>query len=327
MGVSNFYLYVLIFALTFIATAIFEGRLIPTLSKKAKQPIYEDGPSWHMKKQGTPTMGGVGFVIPITLSLVLSSLFLLSSGDAYFANSLIIAIIFAFFNSLIGFVDDLTKLRHHKNAGLTPIQKLLLQSVLAIAFLAARRILLFDSTVIYFSFGSIDLGFLYYPLSFIAILGTINCANLTDGIDGLATGVAFSIGVSLFYFSAFGSEDVAFLCAALIGGSVGFLIFNVHPAKIFMGDTGSLFFGAITSACAFSMRNPLIIAFVGIVYLIEGASVILQVSYFKLTKKRLFKMAPLHHHFEKCGFSENKIVIGAMFITMLVSLSAFMLFV
>ena len=327
MGEGNFYLYILIFALTFTATVVFEGRLIPALAKRAKQPIYEEGPSWHMKKQGTPTMGGIGFVIPITLALIASSAYLLGSEDAYFANSLMITAIFAILNSLIVMIDDLTKLRHRKNAGLTPLQKLLLQSALAVGFLAARRMLLFDSTVIYFSFGSVDLGLLYYPLSFIAILGTVNCANLTDGIDGLATGVAFSIGVSLFYFSAFGSEDVAFLCAALIGGCVGFLIFNVHPAKIFMGDTGSLFFGAVTAACAFSMRNPLIIVFVGIVYLLEGASVILQVGYFKLTKKRLFKMAPLHHHFEKCGFSENKIVIGAMLITMLVSLSAFMLFV
>ena len=327
MTLGIFLKYIVFLLITFLLTVTAEKRIIPIFSKKAKQPIYEEGPSWHAKKSGTPTMGGVGFVIPITAVLLLASAMMMGGSDAYYSLSLLISSVFALLNSAIGIVDDMTKLKNKRNAGLSPRQKLILQSLLAVAFLAARRYILYDNTTIYFSFGTLDLGFLYYPISFLAILGTVNCANLTDGIDGLATGVAFSIGVSLFYFSAFGSEDVAALSAAIIGGSLGFLIFNVHPAKIFMGDTGSLFLGAMTAASVFSLGNPVIIVFVGIIYLLEGASVILQVAYFKLTGKRLFKMAPLHHHFEKCGLSESTIVIGAMLITMLVSIPAYMLFV
>jgi phospho-N-acetylmuramoyl-pentapeptide-transferase len=297
------------------------------LGKKAKQPIYTDGPSWHISKSGTPTMGGIGFILAMLLSLTLSTLILTRENSRYFSVSLIINGIFALSNGAIGIFDDLTKLKRNKNFGLSPSQKLLLQSALAIAFLYTRKILLYEGTTIYFSFGSYNLGFFYYILSFIAILGTVNCANLTDGIDGLATGVAFAIGASLFYFSAFATEDVAYLSAALMGGAIGFLIFNIHPAKIFMGDTGSLFFGGITAASAFSLGNPLFILLIGIVYLTEGASVILQVAYFKLTGKRLFKMAPIHHHLEKCGFSENKIVICGILLTFLSAILGFMLFV
>ncbi len=327
MQEHTFLTYVLIFLFTLLSSALCLSKLIPFLRERAKQPIYEEGPRWHLKKAGTPTMGGVGFVLPVSLILLIFSAVLYFTGEKYFSKSLAITSTFALLNSAIGIFDDLTKLKRKENAGLSPSQKIFLQSLLALGLLLARKFILFESSVIYFSFGAFDLGALYYPLSFIAILGTINCANLTDGIDGLASGVAFAIGVALFYISAFTNTEVAAVSAALIGASVGFLIFNLHPAKIFMGDTGSLFFGAITVGCAFSLGNPLIIAFVGIVYLIEGFSVILQVTFFKLTKKRIFKMAPIHHHFEKCGWSENKIVLSAIFLTLIVSLFAFAIFV
>ena len=150
-------------------------------------------------------------------------------------------------------------------------------------------------------------------------MGITNCANLTDGIDGLASSVAFAIGISLFYFSFGISENGSFISAALMGGAIGFLIFNLHPAKVFMGDTGSLFFGSLIAALAFELKSPWIAVVSGGVYVIEGISVILQVAFYKMTKKRLFKMAPIHHHLEKCGWDENKICITAIILTLIFS--------
>ena len=320
-----FPLYILVFLGTLLVTVIFEGRLIPYLSRRAEQPIYEEGPSWHISKKGTPTMGGLAFLFAVCLSLLLSSGFLFYLGMGKNAISLLIATAYSFLNALIGIFDDTTKLRRKENGGLTPIQKLVLQFFLAVLFLVARGYLLGDTTELVFTFGRIDLGFLYYPLAIIILLGIVNCANLTDGIDGLAASVAFSIGVALFYISAHWNADTALIGCALIGAAVGFLFFNIHPAKIFMGDTGSLLLGALVVSAVFSLSNPLIVILLGGVYVIEGVSVILQVFYYKATKKRLFKMAPIHHHFEKCGVSENKICVVAIVITFALSLFAFML--
>ena len=189
----------------------------------------------------------------------------------------------------------------------------------------ARKFFIGDETALEFNFGRIELGLFYYPLAILIILGTVNCANLTDGIDGLASSVALTIGVM---FSFLGGREASIIptCAALSGGCLGFLFFNKHPAKIFMGDTGSLFLGSIVCALAFASGNPIIILFLGAVYVIEGLSVILQVAYFKLTGKRLFKMAPLHHHLEKCGLGENQICVISVSITLLMSIPAFILF-
>ena len=157
-------------------------------------------------------------------------------------------------------------------------------------------------------------------------MGITNCANLTDGIDGLASGVAFAIGVSLFYISYNLCYEVCFIAGAIMGGASAFLIFNLHPAKIFMGDTGSLFFGALIASAAIAMGNPLIIIFIGGIYVIEGLSVIIQVIVFKLTGKRVFKMSPVHHHFERCGWSENKICIAAIILTFIFSVPAFIVY-
>lgn len=319
--------YVLTFILSVVLTALLEKRLIPTLRRFAKQPIYSDGPSWHNIKSGTPTMGGLGFLISVVLSLSTICVFLFICGKSNYAVSLIITIIFCALNAFVGIIDDYKKLKGHKNeAGLTPTQKLLLQFAIASLFLLARRFILGDQSEISFSFGTFNIGFVYYPLSLILIVGIINCANLTDGIDGLASGVAFSIGVSLFYISCAISEEVSFIAASIIGATLGFLIFNLHPAKVFMGDTGSLFLGALAIGSVYSLGNPLIILAVGGVYVLEGLSVILQVIYFKSTGKRLFKMAPLHHHFEKIGWSENTICIVAIILTFILSIPAYIFY-
>ena len=321
-----FPLYLTVFLLTLTVTAFSEKRLIPLLSGRAQQPIYEDGPRWHKKKSGTPTMGGIAFVAATAISLGSASLVLFGIGKSSEAISLLISIAYAILNSLVGILDDLKKLKRKENQGLSAKQKLLLQAIIAILFLTARGLVFGDGTDLRFSFGGLELGFLYYPLALIMLLGIVNCANLTDGIDGLASGVAFSIGVALFYVSASLFTDVALISSAIIGSAVGFLFFNIHPAKIFMGDTGSLFFGALIISVFFSLKNPLLATLVCAVYVTEGISVILQVLCYKSTGKRLFKMAPLHHHLEKMGFGENKICIIAMIVTFLFSIPAFILY-
>ncbi len=321
-----FPIYVIVFLLSLTVTAFAEKRFIPLLSGKAKQPIYKEGPSWHIQKSGTPTMGGLAFLLGVGISLLFSVLFMFGSGETDTALSVILSFVYAALNSLVGIFDDLTKLKKKENQGLTPIQKLLLQVFLAVLFLYFRSKIFEDGTVLSFSFGKVDLGVLYYPLSAVMLVGTVNCANLTDGIDGLASGVAFSVGVVLFYISASLFFDVALISSAIIGGAVGFLLFNIHPAKIFMGDTGSLFFGALLISSFFSLENPLLASLVCGVYVIEGISVILQVLFYKATKKRLFKMAPIHHHLEKCGMSENKICMIAIIVTFLMSIPAFIIF-
>ena len=272
-----------------------------------------------MSKSGTPTMGGIAFVSAILLTLLCSAFALIYSKLTAEGISLLIALTFAFGNALIGLFDDLMKLYRKKNGGLTPLQKILLQSLMAILFLMARYYFLKDSTVINVPFFSIDLGPIYYPMAMIVLLGIVNCANLTDGIDGLATSVAITIGGIFLFLSESLSSEVSIISSAIIGGGIGFLLFNAHPAKIFMGDTGSLFLGALTVSLAFSAKNPLLIIPIGAVYVVEGTSVILQVTIYKLTKKRLFKMAPIHHHFEKSGLDENRICVLAVIATLLAS--------
>ena len=321
-----FFIYALVFLLSFCLTAVTESRLIPFLSRRARQPIYEDGPRWHAKKNGTPTMGGLAFISAITLSCAIALPFLFKGGLREEGISLLLLLAFAAFNSAIGIIDDATKLHRHKNAGLTPKQKLLFQTLISIGFLLGRKFLLGDTTAISFSFGEIDIGFFYYPLAIILLLGIVNCANLTDGIDGLAACVSFAVGISFFYISAYLAEGVAVISASLIGAMIGFLIFNLHPARIFMGDTGSLFLGAVCVGMAFSLKNPILVITVCGVYVIEGISVILQVLFYKSTKRRLFKMAPIHHHLEKCGLSENTICIIAILLTLLLSVPAYVLY-
>ena len=310
-------LYVFIFLFTLTLTVL-SGRLImPFLKKRAEQPIYTEGPSWHVSKAGTPTMGGLFFVISISAALLLSALYKYLENDAFGSISLLICLIYSIINASIGVIDDLTKLRHNKNAGLTPRAKLILQFISSILFLLARRIFLEDSTTLSFPFLNADIGILYYFISLIILVGITNCANLTDGVDGLASSVAFGIGISLFYVSFSRIDTAGIITSSLIAATIGFLFFNIHPAKVFMGDTGSLFLGSLIASLAFEMNNPFIAVISGGVYVIEGISVIAQVITYKICKKRLFKMAPIHHHLEKCGWDENKICICALILTLL----------
>ena len=317
-----FFLYAIVFVASVIITALIERRVVPFLKAKAKQPIYEDGPKWHSAKSGTPTMGGIAFISAICVCIIFSLPFFGKEE----ALSLLLLTAFAAANAAIGVLDDLTKLRRKRNAGLSPRQKLFFQSFVAAAYLAARRILLVDTTKITFTFGEIDLGLFYYPISVIIILGIVNCANLTDGVDGLASCVSFGVGLSFFYISAYFSEEVALACSSLLGAMIGFLIFNLNPAKIFMGDTGSLFLGALCVGMAFSLKNPILAIAVCGVFVVEGISVILQVLFFKACGRRLFKMAPIHHHLERSGLSENTICIIAIIATVVFSIPAYLLY-
>lgn len=324
MKINNSLLYVFVFLFTLTATVLIARLVIPFLKKRAEQPIYEDGPKWHMSKAGTPTMGGISFLIAISISLFLSSLYLRLANDDRASTSVLICAVYAILNASVGIIDDITKLKHKKNAGLTPRAKLILQFVISSSFLISRKLFLGEGTTISSRFGEIDLGIIYYFLSLIILVGITNCANLTDGIDGLATSVAFAIGVSMLYFSYMRVESASFISASLIGATVAFLIFNIHPAKIFMGDTGSLFLGSLAASLAFELKNPMIALINGGVYVIEGVSVILQVFCFKAFKRRLFKMAPIHHHLEKCGWDENKICVLAIVLTLLFSIPVFL---
>lgn len=323
---GNFPLYALVFIITFVLTIILEKLLIPKLTRKAKQPIYEGGPKWHMSKSGTPTMGGLAFLLAINIALCLAALYMFLTGEEEGAISLLLCLGYSVLNSVIGIIDDARKLHKKENAGLSPKEKILLQTLIAVIFLLLRSYLISDAETLSFSFGGVDLGLFYFPLSLIILLFMTNCANLTDGIDGLASGVGFAIGVVLFYVSCALCHEVCFISCAIMGATTGFLVFNLHPAKVFMGDTGSLFLGSLTASCAFALGNPLLIVFIGGVYVIEGLSVMLQVLIYKLTRKRVFKMAPLHHHLEKCGWSENRICIIAMIMTFIFSIPAFIFY-
>ena len=321
---KNFPLYITAFIISLTLTFLIEKRLIPLLKRCAKQPIYEEGPKWHKSKDGTPTMGGLAFLIAISVSITVCAIFITEERKLIF--SLLSCQIFAILNSAVGIIDDLKKLKRKKNKGLSAGGKLLLQLLLATAFLFARSAFIGDTPDAAFSFGDIYLGYAYYPIALFILLGIVNCANLTDGIDGLASSVAFAVGVSLLYISAALNPEVALVSSALIGGTVGFLIFNLHPAKIFMGDTGSLYLGALIAATSISLDNPILIIFICGVYVLEGYSVILQVFWFKAFKKRIFKMSPIHHHLEQCGWSENKICIVAIIFTFIFSIPAYMLY-
>lgn len=307
--------------LCFTIAVVSERLLLPMLCRLAKQPIYTDGPRWHLKKSGTPTMGGIAAVIAVTISAVCGIVLLAGQKRTDAAAHLLLLLFFCLSNALVGYIDDRKKLAHaHNEDGLRPKEKLLLQSVIAIVFLYLRTALCGRPTHLSFSSVNIELGFFYYPLMLFLLLGIINCANLTDGVDGLAASVAFAIGISLFYLCRNESVEGSVLSIGLVGASLGFLCFNLHPAKVFMGDTGSLFFGALCCSVLFSIENPLLILLFGGVYVIEGFSVVLQVLFYKVKHKRIFLMAPLHHHFEKKGWSENKIAISAILMTLFFSM-------
>ncbi|MBQ8523087.1 MAG: phospho-N-acetylmuramoyl-pentapeptide-transferase [Clostridia bacterium] len=318
--------------ITFIMTVLISKKLIPALkSRKMGQKILDIGPRWHKSKEGTPTMGGLAFIIAMMVVGAACAVYLWITDGADTALPFVFTLALGLAGGLIGCIDDYAKLRNQRNDGLTPAQKFLLQLAAAALYLLGMALVCKTGTDLYIPYVgiSLSLGVFYYVISLVLICGVMNSVNLTDGIDGLASSVTLAVGV---FFTVCGFVNGAVeadgalvsLGAVIIGGCAGFLVYNLNPARVFMGDTGSLFLGGLVVGGAFMMGNPLIVVVCGLVYIIETASVMLQVSYFKLTHgKRLFKMSPIHHHFEKCGWSENKVVIVFTAVTVIFSAIAY----
>ena len=293
-------------------TGLFGYLLLPVLrALKAGQSIREIGPTWHNNKAGTPMMGGLMFIATAVLCVLVN---LFTMEDYTVVYTLILALCFG----VVGFLDDFFKLKFKRNLGLTSIQKAMLQMAVSAIYLYVLYKVggLGEDGKIMLDIPFADKSFAIHPLVYIffamfVMVGCVNAVNLTDGVDGLSSSVTLPVMV-FFAAAAYvkGKLDLALLPASLVGGLIAYLFYNWHPAKVFMGDTGSLFLGGVVCALAFALDMPLILILVGFVYIVETMSVILQVAYFKLTHgKRLFKMSPIHHHYEMCGWKEEKIVL------------------
>ena len=289
-------------------SALIGFLLLPVLrALKAGQSIREVGPTWHNSKSGTPMMGGLMFIFALIICLLIA-IPVMADYSVFYV--LVLALCFG----LVGFLDDFTKVKFKRNLGLTAIQKMLLQMAVSAVFLYA---LYRQGTLVpelYIPFVNVNISMhplLYIFIAMFIMVGCVNAVNLTDGVDGLCGSV--TVPVMVFFTAAAVAQnkfDLALMPAALVGALLAYLCYNWHPAKVFMGDTGSLFLGGAVCALAFALNMPLILVLVGFVYFAETVSVILQVGYFKLTHgKRLFKMSPIHHHFEMCGWKEVKIVL------------------
>lgn len=321
------------FLLTFLLGYVF----IPFLKKlHFGQTILEIGPKWHKDKQGTPIMGGLMFITGTIVSVIVGFVvayvcdFLVYFSDMNAVIRFVAGIVMALLMAFIGFMDDYIKAVKKQNLGLKARQKTIMQILVAAVYLLTLYLTGVKTTVIPFV-GEISVvsgfGLVFWPIALVFIYGFTNAVNLTDGVDGLASSV--TVVVSLF-FMASGAlvNGVAgtILPAALCGSLIGFLVWNLHPAKVFMGDTGSMFLGGIVVAFSFEINCPIILLLAGVLYLIEALSVVIQVTYFKLTGgKRLFKMSPIHHHFELCGWKENKIVIIFSAVALIGCVIAFLL--
>lgn len=290
--------------MSYILVMVMGPFLIPVLHKmKFGQTVRDDGPQSHLKKNGTPTMGGVMFMIAIT------AVTLLRAGIN--ANVLMALLCMLGFG-LIGLMDDLVKIKMTRSLGLTAKQKILLQVILAFAVSYYQYKVVGDGSqfIVPFVQAEINIGIAYIPFMMIVVLGTVNAVNLTDGLDGLASGITAIVALffTVFAFIVVQNVEISQFAAATLGACIGFMWFNVNPAKVFMGDTGSMALGGAVTAFALFTNSALLIPIVGGIYFAEALSVIIQVLYFKKTRKRVFKMAPLHHHYEQCGWPETKVV-------------------
>ena len=307
----------------FIFTSIQGIWVIPFLKKlKYGQTILEDGPTWHKAKQGTPTMGGIMFIFGSIIAAAAGyALFAANGGTPNNANTtqLVCGISMAVGFGIIGFLDDYIKVVKKRNLGLRAGQKMLLQLILGVVYIAVLAFTGNISTAVAIPFlGQLELGILYYPFALFIVVGVTNAVNLTDGIDGLCSSVTFVAALGFMIISAMlGNHEMNLMAAALAGATLGFLCWNFHPAKVFMGDTGSMFLGGMVVALSFGTKLQVFLLLIGIIYMMETLSVILQVASFKLTGKRIFKMSPIHHHFEMTGWSEVKIVTVFSLITAL----------
>ena len=315
---------ILAIIIAFAVSALLCPVIIPFLHKlKFGQQVRQEGPQAHLKKQGTPTMGG----LIILGSIIVTSLFYLKDYPK------IIPVLFVTVGfGIIGFLDDYIKIVMKRSEGLNPKQKLAGQIVITAVFTyylmnsgdVGTRILIpftggFDHGMM------LDLGYLYIPFVFVVLLGTDNGVNFTDGLDGLCTSVTILVATFLTIVALGENSGLSPMTGAVVGSLLGFLLFNVYPAKVFMGDTGSLALGGFVAASALVMQLPLFIPIIGLIYLVEVLSVIIQVTYFKKTGgKRIFKMAPIHHHFELCGWSETRVVAVFSIITAILCLIAYL---
>ena len=318
---------ILALLVSFILTAVIGRLLIPALrALKAGQSIKEIGPTWHQSKQGTPTMGGIMFIIGILAAVLIGGWKNMLAGEFTHLYLFLFALVFG----IIGFIDDYEKVVHHRNTGLTASQKFLLQLAAAIAFLCLMRYLGVLTPNLYIPFFQTHIvlpWIVYLIFAAFVIVGTVNAVNITDGVDGLAATVTLPVAVFFGLITVLwgNSRGVSVFSVSLFGGLLGFLLYNHHPAKVFMGDTGSLFLGGAVAAMAFACDMPLVLVLVGFVYFCETMSDIIQIGYFKLTHgKRVFKMAPLHHHFEMCGWSEKKVVAVFGFVSLLFCVLAYL---
>lgn len=309
-----------ILAISFFISVILAPFLIPILRRlKFGQSIREEGPKSHMKKAGTPTMGGIIFLISIIATTVIVGNLI----NVFTTQTVVMLLVLCGFG-LIGFLDDGIKVIFKRNLGLTSLQKLIGQIIISIlSFLLLRLGGTFDTSLtIPFVEWSVDLGILYVGFLIFWLVGFSNAVNLTDGLDGLVAGTA-SIAFTAFGVIALfnGQIDVAIFTFAITGALLGFLLFNANPAKVFMGDTGSLALGGALALVSILVKQELLLLIIGIVFVIETASVILQVAYFKLTGgKRIFKMTPIHHHYELSGWSERKVVLVFWFTALIAAL-------
>ena len=306
--------------LSFGITALLGFKVIPFLHKlKFGQTILDIGPSWHKNKQGTPTMGGIMMMIAVLASIIISIAFSAIIKGEFIAElsdnkklpMFVSGVVLAFAMGFIGFLDDYIKVVKKRNLGLTAKQKTFLQGLVTALYLLSLALSGMKTT--WTPFGSVDItsgwGLIFWPIAFFFVYGFVNAVNLTDGLDGLASSVTLVAGCAFMLIAGISSlMGVNVYASALAGACGGFLVWNMHPAKVFMGDTGSMFLGGAVVALAFATERPILLIAIGIVYLLETLSVVLQVTCYKLTKKRIFKMSPIHHHFEMVGWSEEKIV-------------------
>ncbi|MBR5501730.1 MAG: phospho-N-acetylmuramoyl-pentapeptide-transferase [Oscillospiraceae bacterium] len=311
-----------LFATAFVAaslTAVLGFWIIPWLKRlKYGQTINEIGPTWHKHKEGTPAMGGLMFIIGSLAAVAVGYISMVLQMPQFRTEQFAVENARLFFGiaaalgfSAIGFIDDFTKVRQHRNLGLTAKGKILLQIVVAAAYIFAMERYGGCGTAMFVPFiGTVEFGVLYYPLMMFAVIGIVNAVNLTDGLDGLASSVTFVVAIGFIIIASLrGFAGTTLFSTALAASLIGFLCWNFKPARVFMGDTGSMYLGGAVVAMAFGVSMQPLMLLSGIVYVGEAFSVMLQVGYFKLTHgKRIFKMSPIHHHFEMCGWSEEKII-------------------
>ena len=307
MSNSNIMVALSLLVASFLVTILMLPRLIKYLHYlKFGQAIREEGPQSHMHKKGTPTMGGISFIVATVLALIIA-MFIDSSNIKYYFLFIYTTISF----SIIGYIDDMLIVVKKKNDGLAPRKKLMLQILFSIIFYVLVKFIYEDINYIYIPGLEYQLNISYLYMVFVVFwqTGFSNAVNLTDGLDGLATSVTI-ITTSTFALLAYKENNfpVFVFCLVLVGALIGFLLFNKNPAKIFMGDTGSLALGGILAAISIILHKEIAFIFIGLVYILETLSVIIQVAYFKKTGKRIFKMSPLHHHFELSGYGDVKTV-------------------